>query len=393
MNNYPEITLKKGKEITVKRQHHWLFSGAVAKKPDNLSEGQIIKVMDFQNRFLAIGFYALGSIMVRMISFEDRTIDARFWEEKLGIAHTLRIDILSLNNPNTNAYRLVHGEGDHLPGLVIDYYHGTAVVQAHHAGIFQQLNAISEALKNIYGTKLEAIYDKSTATLRGQHHLQGNWLYGEAKSQKITENGISFNVNWEEGQKTGFFIDQRENRMLLSKYSQNKKVLNAFCYTGGFSLYALKGGASEVHSVDISQSAIDMCKVNLDINGFDPLENPCVTGDVIPNLQGMAKDFDLIVLDPPAFAKNIRSRHNAVQAYKRINAMAIKRVAPGGIIFTFSCSQVVDRELFLHTITSAGLEVGRKVRVLHHLNQSPDHPINLFHQETAYLKGLVLHVE
>lgn len=393
MNNYPEITLKKGKEITVKRQHHWLFSGAVAQKPDDLKEGEIIKVMDFQNRFLAIGFYALGSIMVRMISFEDRTIDTRFWEEKLRSAYTLRNDILSLSNAKTNAYRLVHGEGDHLPGLIIDYYHGTAVVQAHHAGIFQQLNAIAEALKNIYGTDLKAIYDKSSGTLKGQNHLKGNWLFGEAKSQEITENGISFHVNWEEGQKTGFFIDQRENRLLLTQYSQNKKVLNAFCYTGGFSLCALKGGAKEVHSVDISQSAIDTCKTNLETNGYDVVKNPCITGDVIPYLQDMANDFDLIVLDPPAFAKNIRSRHNAVQAYKRINAMAIKRIAPGGIIFTFSCSQVVDRELFLHTVTSAGLEVGRKVRILYHLNQSPDHPINLFHQETAYLKGLVLHVE
>ncbi|MEX2512302.1 MAG: class I SAM-dependent rRNA methyltransferase [Cyclobacteriaceae bacterium] len=393
MNNYPIITLKKGKEISVQRQHHWIFSGAVEDKPENLEEGEIVKVLDFKKRFLAIGFYASGSIMVRMVSFEEVPISVDFWEEKIHSALNLRKATLFLESSKTDAYRLVHGEGDHLPGLIIDIYKQTAIIQAHHLGMYQQVSQIAEALKRVYGSGLEGVYDKSAATLHSNDSSQDGWVWGQSNQHIIKENGHLFEVSWEKGQKTGFFIDQRENRLLLEKYSSGKKVLNTFCYSGGFSIYALKGGAREVHSVDISAPAIDLCKQNLEINGFNPSLHPCLVEDVLSNLKNIPTDFDLIILDPPAFAKNIRSKHKAIQAYKRLNSMAIKKIAKGGILFTFSCSQVIDRELFYHTITSAAMEAGRKVKIIHQMTQGPDHPINLFHQETSYLKGLVLYIE
>ncbi|MEX2567934.1 MAG: class I SAM-dependent rRNA methyltransferase [Cyclobacteriaceae bacterium] len=393
MNHYPEITLKKGKEISVQRQHHWIFSGAVEDKPENLQEGEIVKVLDFQKRFLAIGFYAAGSIMVRMISFVEVPIRVEFWAEKIQIALNLRKETLFLESAETNAYRLVHGEGDQLPGLIIDIYKHTAIIQAHHLGIHLQTTQIAEALIKVYGKGLEGVYNKSAATLHSNNSNHEGWVWGQSNQHIMKENGHLFEVSWEKGQKTGFFIDQRENRLLLAKYSPGKKVLNTFCYSGGFSIYALKGGAREVHSVDISPSAIDFCKKNLEINGFNPSSHPCLVADVLPYLKNIPNDFNLIILDPPAFAKNIRSKHKAVQAYKRINSLAIKKIAKGGILFTFSCSQVIDRELFNHTITSAAMEAGRKVKIIHQLTQGPDHPINIYHQETAYLKGLVLYIE
>lgn len=393
MDSYPEITLKKGKEISIIRKHHWIFSGAIKDKPADLREGELVKVLDSGNQVLGIGFYSPGSIMVRIISFKDQEIDTSFWLEKLSAAFKLRRLIFDKTKGNTNAYRLVHGEGDLLPGLVIDYYNGNVVIQGHHPGIIRQRQGIVDALMALYGKDLHAIYDKSAAALHWEAGPGDEWVYGTKQPIRILENDVSFEIDLEKGQKTGFFLDQRDNRKLLQQYSKGKKVLNTFCYSGGFSVYALKAGATTVTSVDISSEAIDLCKNNLEINGYDPNTHPCVAADVMKYLQENEVECDVIILDPPAFAKNIRSRHNAVQAYKRLNALAIKKIKPGGIIFTFSCSQVIDRELFTHTITAAGLEAKRKTQILHQLSQGADHPVNLFHQETSYLKGVVLYVE
>jgi 23S rRNA (cytosine1962-C5)-methyltransferase len=392
MTNYPEISLKKGKEISVFRQHHWIFSGAVAKKENGIAEGDLIRLVDHKGEFLAIGYYAESSIAIRVLSFEERPIDLDFWYEHIAHALSLR-KILGLTaNPDTNVYRLVHGEGDLLPGLIIDYYNGTAVIQAHHIGIYHHIHVIADALKKAYGPDLKAVYDKSISTIPSNGDSDNPLIYGKPQSAAVSEHGHRFEIDWVKGQKTGFFIDQRENRKLLAKYAQDKKVLNTFAYSGGFSVYALKGGAKQVYSVDISAQAMEWCRKNIAANGFDPLKHPCIEADVISYLREIGPGFDLIVLDPPAFAKNIRSRHKAVQAYKRLNATAIKHIAPGGIIFTFSCSQVISRELFEDTITAASLEAGRPIKILHYLTQPADHPVNVFHQETAYLKGLVLYV-
>lgn len=392
MTRYPEISLKKGKEISVFRQHHWIFSGAIAQKADELAEGDLIRLVDHKGNFLAIGYYADSSIAVRILSFEEKQIDLDFWFAQISKAFGLRKALGLTSALHTNVYRLVHGEGDLLPGLIIDFFNGTAVIQAHHIGVYNHISVISEALKKVYGSDLHAVYDKSTSKLPENIPSENSLLYGTPFTQTVSEYSHLFEIDWVKGQKTGFFIDQRENRHLLASYAEGKKVLNTFAYSGGFSIYALKGGAKQVYSVDISTQAIEWCKKNLIANGYDPLDHPCIEADVMAYLREIGNDFDLIILDPPAFAKNIRSKHKAVQAYKRLNATAIKHIAPGGIIFTFSCSQVVSRSLFEDTITAAALEADRPIKILHYLTQPADHPINIFHQETAYLKGMVLYV-
>jgi len=391
---YPSVHLKKGKEISVQRRHHWIFSGAIHHSQGALAEGDLVQVVDMGGKFLATGFYGTGSIAVRIISFVEESIDEAFWTNKISAAYQLRKSVGLTDNSQTNVYRLFHGEGDLIPGLVIDFYNGTAVIQAHHVGIHRQIPAIVQALLAIYGNGLSAVFDKSTATL---HHPDGEnidgLVYGEPTTQVVLEHGHQFEIDWEKGQKTGFFIDQRENRQLLSSYSSGKKVLNAFCYSGGFSVYALQAGAKEVHSVDISASAIEMTERNVLLNATNRNSHKGIEADVMQYIKEISGDFDVIVLDPPAFAKHIRSRHKAIQAYKRLNATAMKHIPAGGILFTFSCSQVVDQVLFNHTITAAALEANRNIRILHQLTQPADHPINIFHQETAYLKGLVVYME
>lgn len=393
MLSYPKIKLHKNKEVSTLRKHHWIFSGAIAHKDDDLQNGQLVQVVDHQENFLAVGHFQYGSIMVRLISFVPENIDVDFWKTKIATAFKLRENLSLTDNPVTNVYRLIHGEGDGLPGLIIDYYNGTAVVQTHHIGMYRHVKDISKALEWVYGDKLDAVYDKSAETLPKNYGVENRMVYGTPKTQMVSEYGCLFEIDWEKGQKTGFFVDQRENRYLLGQYSKDRKVLNTFCYSGGFSVAALKAGAKEVHSIDISAKAIELTEFNVAKNGDFMHKHKAIMADVVKYIREIANDFDIIVLDPPAFAKNIKSRHNAVQAYKRLNAEALKRIKPGGILFTFSCSQVIDKQLFANTITASALESGRKVRILHYLSQPADHPINIYHTETEYLKGLVLYVD
>jgi 23S rRNA (cytosine1962-C5)-methyltransferase len=388
--NYPSVTLKKGKEISIHRRHHWIFSGAIATHETNLQDGQLVTVHDHRNQPIAVGYFSPGSIMVRLLAFSPEAIDQPFWLKKIQSAMELRKNIGLLGNPHTTAYRLIHGEGDLVPGLIIDIYGKTAVIQAHHLGIHRCIGTIAEALKSCYKQQLGAIYYKSSSLLNSP--VEDGLIWGTPQSDKILEYGITFKIDWEKGQKTGFFLDQRENRYLLGQNCKNKKVLNAFSYTGGFSLYALYNGAKEVHSMDISESALQIAEENIEINQFSKEKHVSHVCDAKLFLKETAMDYEVVVLDPPAFAKHMRSRHKAVQAYKRINALALKKMPRGSMLFTFSCSQVVDQPLFVHTITSAALEANRDIRILRHLGQPEDHPINIFHQETSYLKGLMIYV-
>lgn len=391
---YPNIRLQKGKEISLYRRHHWVFSGAIAQADPGLENGDLVSVFSSKNEFLGIGHFAQGSIMVRIISFEERNIDQGFWNEKIASAYLLRKNLGLTDSDQTTVYRLIHGEGDQLPGLVIDFYNGTAVIQAHQIGMHRHVHEITEALKKVYGSRLKGVYDKSAETLPKNLNIQSNeWIWGKAETDLVKEYGATYRIDWEKGQKTGFFVDQRENRKLVSAYSKGKKVLNTFCYSGGFSVLALQEGAQEVHSVDISAKAIELTEENVLLNSGFIGKHQSITADVVKYIREIGDDFDLIILDPPAFAKNIKARHNAVQAYKRLNAEALRKIKPGGILFTFSCSQVVDKQLFANTITAAAMESKRSVRILHQLSQPADHPINIFHPETEYLKGLVLYVE
>ncbi|MDF2159312.1 class I SAM-dependent rRNA methyltransferase [Algoriphagus sp. CAU 1675] len=392
--NYSKIILKKGKEISLKRRHHWVFSGAIAQMEPNLESGQLVEVLSSNKEFLGIGHFSNGSIMVRIISFEKREINQSFWNEKIASAYSLRKSLGLTENPETNVYRLIHGEGDLLPGLIVDFYNGTAVIQAHHIGMHQHVSEVAQAIQNTYGDKLSGVFDKSAETLPKNLGISSNeWIIGKPETDLVQEYGATYRIDWEKGQKTGFFIDQRENRKLLASYSKDKKVLNTFCYSGGFSVLSLLEGAAEVHSVDISPKAIELTEENINLNSQIKEKHESKVADVVKYIREIGDDYDIIVLDPPAFAKNIKARHNAVQAYKRLNAEALKKIKTGGILFTFSCSQVVDKALFTHTITAAALESGRKVKILHQLSQPADHPINIFHPETEYLKGLVLFVE
>jgi 23S rRNA (cytosine1962-C5)-methyltransferase len=389
------LFLKKGREESLRRFHPWVFSGAVARCEGQAAEGDVVDVYTHDGVFLATGHYQEGSITVRALSFQPCTIDATFWETALRKARALREAVIPA--AGTTAYRLVHGEGDNLPGLIIDIYGNTAVLQAHTIGMFRARHAVAGALQKIYGAQLAAVYDKSAATLASKENdaIPDSYLYRAGEPENaIFENGYRFTVDWEKGQKTGFFLDQRDNRQLLSQYAKGRSVLNLFCYTGGFSVYALGGGAAQVHAVDRSQRAIGLANEIVALNFTCAAPHEAFATDAFDFLHNSdSHTYDLMVLDPPAFAKHKGALRNALQAYKRLNAAAFSRIAPGGIVFTFSCSQVVDKTDFRNAVFSAAAISGRPVRILHQLTQPADHPINIYHPEGEYLKGLVLRVE
>lgn len=393
--SYSKIILKSGKDQSLKRFHPWVFSGAIKKTEGPLTEGNIVSVHANNGEFLGIGHYQIGSIAVRVFSFQEVAIDEHFWKEKLQKAYQLRVDLGLTNHPDTNVYRLVHAEGDGLPGLVIDFYNGTAVFQMHSIGMYMIRNELANYLKEIMGDQLKAVYDKSEKTLPFKADIEprDGFLYGDTVAGVVSEYGNLFKVDWEEGQKTGFFIDQRENRYLLQQYSKDRNVLNMFCYTGGFSFFAMRGGACSVHSVDASGKAIDLTRENVELNYPNDPRHKASVADAFEFLKDIKDQYDVIVLDPPAFAKHREALSRALQGYKRINARAFEQIRPGGIVFTFSCSQVVSKEKFRETVFSAAAISGRTVRILHQLNQPADHPINIYHPEGEYLKGLVLYVE
>jgi 23S rRNA (cytosine1962-C5)-methyltransferase len=398
-----KVILHSGKDHSVKRFHPWVFSGAIKKislppdyPKDDLSEGDVVEVYTSQNEFLGMGHYQIGSIAIRMFSFTPVTPDYNFWKSKIQKAYDFRTQLNLTNNPSTNCYRLFFGEGDGLPGFIIDYYNGTAVFQSHSIGMHLIKQEIVKALQEIIGEKLVAVFDKSEETMPKQAAIKAPngylWKKENATIETIAlENDNKFQVDWEGGQKTGFFLDQRENRALLGSYSKDKTVLNTFCYTGGFSVYAANAGAKEVHSIDISKKAIELTDRNIALNNIKNHESHAV--DTFDFLKNRENTYDIIVLDPPAFAKHQNVKHNAVMGYKRLNYEAIKQIKSGGLLFTFSCSQVVDKNTFNSTVMAAAIEAGRTVRVLHHLSQPPDHCVNIFHPEGEYLKGLVVHVE
>ncbi|MBR9921962.1 MAG: class I SAM-dependent rRNA methyltransferase [Bacteroidetes bacterium] len=389
-----KIFLKPGKERPVKRFHPWVFSGAIARWDEKPADGELIELYDSKEQFLASGHYQDSSIAIRLISFEAEAIDPDFWFRKIEAAWSYRKRAGYLSNSSTNCYRLIHAEGDGLPGLIIDIYGSTAVVQCHSIGMFRDRKDIAAALRRIYGESLKTIFDKSSETLPSNfgRGVQNGFLHGSESTAVVKEHGHHFLVDWVAGQKTGFFLDQRDNRHMLSQYVKDKKVLNAFCYSGGFSVYALAAGAAMVHSVDISEKAIAWTDRNVNINELPAGRHRSMVLDVMEFMRDTEEEYEVMVVDPPAFAKSLKKRHNAVQAYKRLNALALKKIAPGGILFTFSCSQVVDRKLFYDTIVAAAIEAGRSVRVMRSLSQPSDHPVQLFHPESRYLKGLVLYV-
>ena len=369
--------------------------GCHRQKDNDIQEGDVVKVYDHDNEFLAVGHYQIGSIAVRVLSFKEETIDYPFWVERIRQAYHTRIAIGLATASNNNVFRLVHGEGDDLSGLIVDYYAGVAVVQFHTVGMYKAREEITKALLEVMGDKITAIYDKSEGTLPYKAGLnpENGYLYGHTDNFIATENGLKFNVDWLEGQKTGFFIDQRENRSLLEQYSQGKNVLNMFCYTGGFSFYAMRGGAKLVHSVDASARAIELTNQNVELNFPGDSRHEAFVEDAFKFLNQSHDKYDLIILDPPAFAKHQNVLDNAIQGYKKLNRKGIEVVKPGGIIFTFSCSQVMTKDLFRQTVFTAAANTGRKVKILHQLTQPADHPISIYHPEGEYLKGLVLYVE
>jgi 23S rRNA (cytosine1962-C5)-methyltransferase len=394
-NTYSKIILKSGKDQSLKRFHPWIFSGAIKKTEGPLVEGNIVSVHANNGEFLGLGHYQIGSIAVRVFSFHEVAIDEQFWKDILKKAYQLRVNLGLTDHPDTNVYRLVHAEGDGLPGLVIDFYNGTAVMQMHSIGMYLIRNDLSKYLKDVMGDQLKAVYDKSEKTLPFKADIEprDGFLYGDTVAGVVSEYGNLFKVDWEEGQKTGFFIDQRENRFLLQHYSKDRDVLNMFCYTGGFSFFAMRGGARSVHSVDASGKAIDLTRENVELNYPNDPRHEAIVADAFEYLRDIKDKYDLIVLDPPAFAKHREALSRALQGYKRINARAFEQIRPGGILFTFSCSQVVSKEKFREAVFSAAAISGRTVRILHQLNQPADHPINIYHPEGEYLKGLVLYVE
>lgn len=395
-----KIILKKGREESLKRFHPWVFSGAIAQIVGESAEGDVVEVYGQDGKFLAAGHYQIGSIAVRVLSFESGVINADCWKSMLSRALAVRIATGLADSETTNCYRLVHGEGDNLPGLIIDWYDGVCVMQAHSAGMFRAKKQIAQALVEIYGDKLKAVYDKSsgTAPFKAGLDLVDGYLYKKDgfndNEQVVVENGHKFIVNWTEGQKTGFFLDQRENRALVEKYAKGRNVLNLFCYTGGFSIYALGAGAVHVDSVDSSAKAMALVDKNVEIGGFDKSRHTSLCVDALDYLRDVPEDkYDLMIVDPPAFAKHRGALNNALRAYQRLNAAAISKVAPGGFVFTFSCSQVVTKEAFALAVFSAAAQTGRKVRILDRLNQPSDHAVNIYHPEGEYLKGLLLYVE
>lgn len=391
-----KIYLKKNKEESLKRLHPWIFSGAIKKMDDGIEEGDVVEIISNDGEFIGRGHYQIGSIAVRMLSFsEDEEINSEFWHKRLSSALQMRIAIGVADNSSNDTYRLVHGEGDNMPGLVVDCYGKTAVIQAHSVGIHFQRNVIAEALKDVLGERVDNIYYKSETTLPYKADLgqENGFLYGNMNENIAVENGLKFYVDLLRGQKTGFFVDQRDNRSLLEKYSVGKKVLNMFCYTGGFSFYAMRGGAELVHSVDSSAKAIELTKANVELNFPNDTRHQAYCEDAFRFLDRMGENYDLIVLDPPAFAKHRGALHNALKGYTRLNMKAFEKIKHGGILFTFSCSQVVTKDNFRNAVFTAALQAKRNVRILHQLHQPADHPINIYHPEGEYLKGLVLYVE
>lgn len=389
------IQLKKGKEESLNRFHPWIFSGAILKKDDDIEEGEVVKVYTYDKRFIALGHYQIGSIAVRVLSFSDTEISLSFWVARLQSAFNMRKAIGLADLSDNNTFRLVHGEGDNLPGLIIDCYGTTAVMQAHSVGMHRQRHEICEALKQVMGSRIQSVYYKSETTLPYKADLgqENEFLLGVSKDDVALENGLKFHVDWLKGQKTGFFIDQRENRCLLEKYAQGRSVLNMFCYTGGFSVYAMRGGAKLVHSVDSSAKAIELTNANVQMNFPNDERHASFCDDAFKFLDSHDAQYDLMVLDPPAFAKHRGALRNALKGYTRLNLKGFERIKPGGILFTFSCSQVVTKDNFRNAVFTAAAQAGRKVRILHQLHQPADHPVNIYHPEGEYLKGLVLYVE
>lgn len=389
------IVLNKGKEQSLKRFHPWVFSGAIKKISNEVDEGDLVRVVSNSNEFLGIGHYQIGSIAVRILSFEDTEINQAFWQNRLTEAVSLRRSLGLLGNQSTNVFRLVHGEGDGLPGLIIDFYNGTAVYQAHSVGMYLIRHELAAVLKEVLGEELIAVYDKSEKTLpfKADIEPENGYILGQSEPTIVKEYDNAFRVDWIEGQKTGFFVDQRENRRLVREFSANRDVLNMFCYSGGFSFYAMQGDARMVHSVDASAKAIELTKQNVELNFPNDPRHEAYAADAFEFMRDIKDRYDLIILDPPAFAKHRKALHQALQAYKRLNAKAFEQIRPGGIVFTFSCSQVVTKEKFREAVFSGAAISGRKVRILHQLTQPADHPINIYHPEGEYLKGLVLYVD
>lgn len=394
--SYKKVYLKPGKEESLKRFHPWVFSGAIARVEDEPEEGEIVDVYTSKKEFIACGHFQIGSIAVRVLSFVQETIDHEFWVRKLAVAKDLRVALGLIGNPQNNTYRLVHGEGDNLPGLIIDVYDHTAVMQAHSAGMHVYRMEIADALSEVMGDVIENIYYKSETTLPFKADLlstENGFIKGGSPENVAMENGLKFHVDWLKGQKTGFFVDQRENRHLLERYAKGRNVLNMFCYTGGFSFYAMRGGANLVHSVDSSAKAIDLTNENVELNFPGDARHKAYAEDAFKYLDRMGDQYDLIILDPPAFAKHRDALRNALRGYTKLNAKAFEKIRPGGILFTFSCSQVVNKENFRNAVFTAAAQSGRSVRILHQLTQPGDHPVNIYHPEGEYLKGLVLYVE
>lgn len=392
---FAKIILKPGKEQSLLRFHPWVFSGAIHSVSGEIEEGDIVEVLDHNKNFLAIGHSQIGSIAVRIFSFSPVVPDENFWVEKISKALEVRKKAGLFNNPDTNAYRLIYAEGDGMPGLIVDIYNQTAVMQIHTVGMYLLKEVLANALKKVLGSNLTAVYNKSEGTIpfKADINAENGFLFGKSDDKTALESGLRFNVDYEKGQKTGFFVDQRENRALLERYSKDKKVLNLFCYTGGFSFYALRGGASVVHSVDSSERAIELTNRNIALNFPEETRHQSFAEDAFKFLNQPKEDYDLIILDPPAFAKHLNVVPNALQGYRKLNTRAIEKIKPGGIIFTFSCSQVISRDAFRKAVFSAAAKAGRNVRILHQMEQPADHPVNIYHPESEYLKGLVLFVE
>ena len=393
MKKIAKIILHPKKERSLKLFHPWVFSGAINKIEDDPSEGDIVEVYSDGGEYLATGHFHNGSIKVRLFSFIQTNVDLDFWQQKFNEAYLFRKNLGLTDNPHTNLFRLIHGEGDGFPGLIIDIYGSTAVIQCHTLGMFREKQIFSECLKNVFGKNLHVIYDKSADTMGKQGNVTSNgFLYGDQEESTLIENDILVNVNWVEGQKTGFFIDQRENRKLLENYSAGKKVLNTFSYSGGFSLYALKGGASLVHSVDSSKKAAELAAKNVQLNGYEN-KHTFFQLDVFDFLKKSDDKYDIVILDPPAFAKHLSSVDNAMNGYRNLNTEGIKKINKGGMLFTFSCSQVIDKTLFRKLVFQAAAQTKRNVRIIHQLSQGPDHPISIYHPEGEYLKGIVAIVD
>ena len=392
---YNTLYLKKGKDESLKRFHPWVFSGALQQIPSGLEEGSIVRVLDSDGKFIAVGHWQIGSIAVRVLSFGDEEINFDFWKRRLKVADDVRRSIGVAGRADNTTYRMVHGEGDNLPGLVIDRYGSTVVMQAHSVGMHVCREEIAKAIVDVMNGEVENVYYKSETTLpfKADLNQENGFLIGGSKDNVALENGLKFHVDWLKGQKTGFFVDQRDNRSLLEHYAKGRSVLNMFCYTGGFSFYAMRGGAKLVHSVDSSAKAIDLTNANVELNFPGDERHKAYAEDAFKYLEAMGDQYDLIILDPPAFAKHKDALRNALRGYTKLNAKAFEKIKPGGILFTFSCSQAVNKDQFRMAVFTAAAQSGRSVRILHQLHQPADHPINIYHPEGEYLKGLVLYVE